>query len=250
MKQAIHTIPVVEAFDAADECAFCYLQRQTEQRAIRYFAGPSASYMEPDVRGITNETGFCPDHMKKLYDYGNPLGSALMIQTHCEKMLLQLQEQMENYEIPAKKGLFQRKKHLDEASYPLLLQQQVGRCAICDRVEENMQRQYRVFFSLLKDAQFRQMIESSKGFCLGHYARLLQEAQAHLPPKQVEWFYPAVYKVMKDNLQRVKQDLDWLIAKYDYRNAGAAWGESKDALQRMMQKMASIYPADPPYRKD
>ncbi len=250
MKPQIHTSPVAEAFLSQDECPFCHLQRDTEQRAIRYFAGPSASYMEPGVRSITNEKGFCPDHIKKLYDYGNPLGSALMLQTYCEKVLLQLEDQMENYDIPLKKGLFQRKRPSNENPYPLQLQQQVRQCAICDQAEANMQRQFRVFFSLLKEEEFRQMVASSKGFCLGHFARLLQDAQDHLPAPQAKWFYDTVYAVMKDNLQRVKQDLDWFIAKYDYRNMNAPWGESKDALPRIMQKLASIYPTDAPYRKD
>ena len=54
---------------------------------------------------------------------------------------------------------------------------------------------------------------------------------------------------MKDNLVRVKEDLDWLIAKYDYRNAGKPWGNSQDALPRAMQKLQSIHPADGPFRE-
>ena len=54
----------------------------------------------------------------------------------------------------------------------------------------------------------------------------------------------------RENLQRVKEDLDWLVAKYDYRNADADWRNSKDALQRSMQKVAGIYPADPPYKNE
>ena len=92
MREKIHTIPVVESFEAGDECPFCHLLRQTEQRTIRYFAGPGASYMEPEVRGNTNREGFCPSHLQKLYDYGNALGAALMLQTHCEDILLDLVE--------------------------------------------------------------------------------------------------------------------------------------------------------------
>lgn len=249
MKQEIHTIPVAEAFESGDECPFCYLERQAEQRVIRYFAGPSASYMEPEVRGITNRTGFCGSHMQKLYDYGNALGNALMIQTHYADILQELQAQSENYEIPKQKRLFKKKKS-ENKPYWLHLQERVAACAICDRVESNMDRQYQVFFSLLKEEEFRNMITGSKGFCLRHFGRLLQEAQQHLPPAHASWFYPTVYNLMEENLTRVKQDLDWLIAKYDYRNANADWGNSRDALPRAMQKMSGIHPADPPYRKD
>lgn len=250
MKEQIHTIPVAEAFAAEDECPFCYLHRQMEQRAIRYFAGPSASYMEPSVRAITNQHGFCPDHMQKLYDYGNPLGCALMVQTYYESVLLQLRTQLENRPQPAKKGLLQRKKLTSATPIWEGIQQQVDDCAICRRVEESMQRQYRVFFSLLKDAQFRCMVENSKGFCMHHFALLLQEAHSHLPGAYEAWFYDTVYGLMEENLLRVKADLDHLISKYDYRNADLPWDNARDALQRAMQKMAGIYPADQPYRKE
>ena len=79
MKEKLYTIPVNEGFEAEDECPFCAMERKEEQRAIRYFAGPGASYMEPDVRASTDKAGFCGVHMKKLYDYGNALGCALML---------------------------------------------------------------------------------------------------------------------------------------------------------------------------
>lgn len=250
MKQQIHTIPVVESFEAGDECPFCHLERQTERRAIRYFAGPSASYMEPQIRGLTNRSGFCGGHIKKLYDYGNPLGSALMIQTHCEDILEDLQQHLQDIPSSARKPRFGRKKEDAAAPYWQHLQNRVDSCVICDRVEESMQRQYRVFFDLLKEPEFREMIQSSKGFCLRHFARLLQEAEQFLPGSQQEWFYTTVNHLMVDHLQRVKEDLDWMIAKYDYRNADKPWGNSKDALQRAMQKLEGVYPADQPYRKE
>ena len=250
MKEQIHTIPLTEAFTTEDECPFCYLHRQIEHRAIRYFAGPSASYMEPDVRAITNRHGFCPDHMQKLYDYGNPLGNALMLQTYYESVLRQLHTQLKNLQQPAKKGLLPRKKAVSTTPIWEDIQQQVDDCAICRRVEESMQRHYRVFFSLLKEAEFRQAVQGSKGFCMHHFAQLLQQAQDHLPGAYEAWFYDTVYALMAENLLRVKADLDHLICKYDYRNADLPWGNAKDALQRAMQKMAGIYPADQPYRKE
>lgn len=249
MKKQIHTIPVVVSFESGDECPFCDLERQTDQRAIRYFAGPSASYMEPEIREITNGTGFCGSHMRKLYEYGNPLGSALMLQTHMADVLKDLQRQMEDLELP-KKRLFPKKNAQKDRPYWGHLQERVERCAICDQVQSNMDRHYQVFFSLLEQEEFRKIFLGSKGFCLRHFAKLLQEAEGHLPRSQEKWFYPAVYALMEEHLVRVKEDLDWLIARYDYRNAGAPERNSRDALPRAMQKLEGIHPADPPYRKD
>ena len=114
MKEHLHTIPVNEAFDSADECPFCYLRRQSEQRSIRYVAGPSASYMEPEVREVTDETGFCPNHLKKLYDYGNTLGNALILQTHMESIIDDFRREAAAFQAPAKKSLFGKKKVTEE----------------------------------------------------------------------------------------------------------------------------------------
>lgn len=250
MKEKIYTIPVNEAFDSGDECPFCHMEREAEQRAIRYFDGPGASYMEPEIRGLTDKAGFCAGHMKKLYEYGNPLGSALMLQTHYAGLIKEFREQTENYEIPARKSLFKRRKPDREQPYWQRLREQVDSCIICDRVRGSVKRYYGTFFYLLREPEFREKVENSKGFCLNHFAQLLQEAEQRLPSAHQEWFYATVYPLMEKNLVRVKEDLDWMIAKYDYRNAGAPWNNSRDALQRAMQKLEGGYPADPPYRQE
>lgn len=53
---------------------------------------------------------------------------------------------------------------------------------------------------------------------------------------------------MDENFQRMEEDLVWLSDKFDYRNKDANWKNSKDALQRGMQKLRSGYPADPVYK--
>ena len=55
---------------------------------------------------------------------------------------------------------------------------------------------------------------------------------------------------MTENLQRLYEDLDWFCDKFDYRYKDADWKNSKDALQRGMQKAAGGYPADPPYKQN
>lgn len=250
MKEKIHTIPINEAFASADECPFCYLERDAQRRAIRFFAGPSASYMEPGIREMTNEKGFCRGHMKALYDYGNSLGSALMIQTHYARLLEDLQQQTENYEIPPKKSLFGRKQKKTKKPYWQSLQERLRTCAVCDQANDSMDRGYRVFFDLIREEEFRTAVENCRGFCLQHFSRLLREAEDDLPENQKEWFYPTVYKVMEANMVRVKEDLDWFVAKHDYRNAGADWRNSVDAVPRSMQKIQGSNPSDPPFRKD
>ena len=250
MKEKIYTIPVNEGFEADDECPFCAMERAVERSAIRYVAGPGASYMEPDVRAATDKAGFCREHMKKLYDYGNTLGAALMLQTHMAGIIEEFQTEKEELQLPRKKGLFFKKTESAPDAYWKRLQKRVNSCYLCDKLEYNMERYFSTFFYLIREEAFRKKVENSKGFCLRHFARLLETAEEKLGSAQQEWFYTTVYSLMEENLIRVKKDLDWLVAKYDYRNASAPWGNARDALPRAMEKLEGLHPADPPYKNE
>ena len=250
MKEQIDTIPVNDAFSSDDECPFCWLERKAKQSTIRYVAGPSASYMEPDVRAATDAAGFCTVHMKELYDYGNTLGSALMLQTHIAGLLSDFEAELEHFQMPEKKSLFGKKQPVQEETWWQRLEKKHNSCFICDRIEYNMHRYIHTFFVMLKDPQFREKIENSKGFCMQHFARLMETAEKELGNAQREWFYQTIPALTQKNLIRVKEDLDWLIAKYDYRNAGAPWKNAKDALPRAMEKIQGSHPADPPYKSE
>lgn len=248
MREKIETVPVLEAFEAGDECPFCYLERQVEQKAIRYILGPGASYMEPDVRAETDRQGFCRGHIKKLYDYGNALGNALILQTYYVGMLKELDRQIEEFAMPEKKGLFAKKQ---QAELPITAwaKGKEQTCFLCNKIQYNMQRYYATFFHLIKESEFREKVASGKGFCLHHFAQLLEVAEEKLPDSQRQWYYDTVLTQTRENLARVQADLDWFVEKFDYRNASAPWKNSKDAVPRAMQKLRGIYPSDPPYKE-
>ena len=250
MKEKIYTIPVNEAFDSADECPFCFLERAVEQRTIRFALGPGASYMEPEVRAATDAQGFCGAHFKKMYDYGNALGCALMMQTYMVGLFEEMTKEMDQFQLPGKRGLFAKKGTAEETELVRWARKKQGSCYLCNKIEYNMERYFGTFFFLLKDAEFRAKVENSKGFCMRHFLRLMELAPDQVPNGQIEWFYPTVFRLMKENMARVKGDLDWFIEKFDYRNASADWKNSRDAVSRSMQKLQGIYPADPPYKSE
>ena len=249
MKEQIDTIPVNEAFDTDDECPFCLLARKAEQSAIRYVIGPGASYMEPDVRGVTDRAGFCREHIKKLYDYGNMLGCALILQTHYAGVLENFRKEREDFAKPAKKSLFAKKETAEDRWWQRLREKETS-CYLCEKNEYNMQRYYHTFFALLRQPEFREKVQNSKGFCMCHFARIMELAEDKLPASLQDWFYAAVFDKMEQNLVRVKEDLDWFVGMFDYRQAGADWKNSRDAVARTIQKLKGIYPADPPYKND
>ena len=249
MKVQIDTIPVHEAYETKDECPFCYLQRITEQKAIRYTAGPGASYMEPDVRAATDSVGFCAQHFKKLYDYGNSLGNALMMQTYLVGLRKELDQQLNDFELPDKKPLFGKREAVKLPLSQWLHDKQES-CFLCNKINYNMKRYYATFFHLIKDEDFRKKVEASNGLCLCHMEKLLDAAGEYLANGQREWFYATLSDLQRKHFARIQEDLDWFIEKFDYRNASADWKNSKDAVSRTMQKLAGIYPADLPFKQN
>lgn len=74
------------------------------------------------------------------------------------------------------------------------------------------------------------------------------QADRYLNDAERRDFYPMIFDVMQRNMERLSADVDWFIEKYDYLNRDADWKQSKDAIQRGMQKIRGGYPADPVYR--
>ena len=234
MKEQIDTIPVNDAFDSGDECPFCWLERKAEQSTIRYVAGPGASYMEPDVRAATDSMGFCRQHYKKMYDYGNSLGNALIMQTYYVGMRRELDAQITDFITPEKKKLFGKKP---EGELPLLqwLKRKNSTCFLCNKIDYNMNRYYATYFHLIKDEEFRKKAEAGKGFCLHHYAELLRYSRyAGFLAKD---YVSMIAGVEKRNLERLKQDLKKFCDKHDYRNALEPLGNAETALPRMREKL-------------
>ena len=60
MKEQLYTIPVNEAFDEKTECPICSMYHSIEEGALDFTLGPS--YMEDDVRMVTDRIGFCDRH--------------------------------------------------------------------------------------------------------------------------------------------------------------------------------------------
>ena len=77
---------------------------------------------------------------------------------------------------------------------------------------------------------------------------LCEAADGKLGDKDRESFYETVLPLMEENMKRVAEDVAWMVEKFDYKNKDADWKNSKDAIQRGMQKLKGGYPADPAYK--
>lgn len=254
MKEKIYTIPVTEAFSVVCECPFCQLQNKLEQEQIEYTLG--ASLMEPDSRLITNEKGFCQKHYKSLFDSKiNSLGLGLILETHLAEQLKDLKklysekadlcekESTESFWTTFSKKLQSKPSETEKLikSITTKLNLIEGKCTICDRLEYTMERYLDVFFYLWSnEPEFRDLATSKKGYCLKHLLYILNGTEKYLGRRHAAIFLPELMKNQFENLDRVQEDISWFVKKFDYRFNDAPWKNSKDALQRTIQKLSGI----------
>ncbi len=232
MAEKLYTIPVNEAFDADCECPVCLMHKSLETNAIDYTMGPS--YMEDDVRMATNKLGFCEKHIKQLYGKQNRLGLALMLISHMDRA----NEELARYKNKNTKGGFFKKA--EESPLKAYYSQLEESCFVCDRIENTFDRYIAtIFYMFEREEDFVKKFAASKGFCMKHYILLAEKADSELSSKKAAEFRELLNKLYFDNIQRVKEDLQGYIDKFDYRNADKPWGNSKDALLRAIVKMNS-----------
>ncbi len=266
MKEKLYTIEMRDAVHAGDECCFCWLERKLEQENLEFVLG--SSYMESDIREQTSEKGFCRHHTKMMYDYGNTLGNAWILKSRMEAVNRGFKRQMAalgtgaggtESPVPAKKGgLFGRLKpagggaasgSADSAPLEQWLRSEESHCYICGRMDGIYQRMLDTFVYMLRnDEEFVQELTAGKGMCLHHFADVLAVCRKSLKPQEQSQWIPRLAELTSRNLDRIQGDIDWLIEKYDYRNKDADWKESRDAVQRTMQKLVGSYPADPAFQ--
>lgn len=250
MKEQLYTIPLNDAMNAHDECPFCFIERKLEQDILDFTLGSGSSYMEADIRDMTDKEGFCRDHFKKMFQYGNALGNAWILKTHYKRTMEEMQKEFAGFK-PAKTSFKDKFRKTAESSNPIgiWIREKEASCYICNQFKDTYARYLDTFFYLFKkDEEFRQKVKDSKGFCLHHFGDLCEAADQKLSDKEKETFYEMVLPLMMENFKRISEDVSWMVDKFDYRNQNADWKNSRDAIQRGMQKLKGGYPADPPYQ--
>ncbi len=249
MKEQLYTIPLNDAIDANDECPFCFIERSVERDLLDFVLGSSASYMEADIRDTTDKAGFCRVHFQKMFDYGNTLGNAWILKTHYRRMIGEMKKQFSGFK-PGKGPLMGkfRKNAGNGNAIGIWVREKESSCYICSQYQDTFERYMDTFFYLWKqDPDFREKVKKSKGFCLSHFGELCEASDSRLSDREKEEFYGCMFPLMERNMERLAEDVSWMVEKFDYRNKDADWKTSRDAIQRGMQKLKGGYPADGPY---
>lgn len=246
MKEKLYTIPLNDAVNANDECPLCFCRKNIEDDQLDYVLGSCASYMESDMRDKTDEAGFCSKHFQDMFDFGNTLGNGWILKTHYLKMISEMEKEFKDFK-PGKisfKDKIQGRTNTN--SIVNWVNAKKESCFICRESEKIFQCYIDTFFYLFKnDSEFKNKIKNGKGFCITHFGDLCNAADSKLNDSELNEFYEIMKPLMISNFKRMQEDVSWLVDKFNYQNKDADWKNSKDAVQRGMQKLKGGYPAEP-----
>ncbi|MCL2462459.1 MAG: DUF6062 family protein [Defluviitaleaceae bacterium] len=234
MKETIYTIPITDAFARESECPFCAMFRKLEDDAVDFITGPAC--MDDDVRMLTNEAGFCAEHYRRLYAGQNRLPLALLLQTHIQRINRAFPK-----DAPAAKARrFGKRDKAAEPSITAELRKFHGSCYICGRVKATFERYIDNFFYMWKHMpEFAETVKNCRGFCLEHFADLMEAGEKLLSADEYRRFAEAVLPLQRDAMRRLEADVDRFVAKFDYRNADMPWDGAQDAVVRAIARLAS-----------
>ena len=218
MQYHIQTTPIWDAFRSGCECPLCAIYLRTAERLVATYLNEAV--MEPDERVAVNKRGFCERHLNRLYAGRNKLGLALQLHTRSCKLLDDMQR------------IGNAKAAKKEAER---LRKSLSTCVICDTADEMMERYaYTVAEMYRQESEFPALFAASNGFCLRHYALLLDYV-SHAK-SAAESYAKALYDLERTRLSEVSSDLRAFADQYDYRASRAA-GSAKDALPKMIRKL-------------
>lgn len=213
---------------------------------VRSFRG--GRVMAPEVRVQTNRSGFCPSHYERLYRGEGKLGLSLMVHTHLEEVVPGVRKELEATLTaarlqPPRKGLFGFSRGAGGGAVgraARLLREQVARCFICDMLAKDLERYcFTVIYLWQRDVEFPRTLRSSRGFCLPHYAALLEKATRMLSQRElVEWL-EATVPLQVASLERVTREILGFTQSYHHAARDSSRpAEERTALSRALQKLS------------
>jgi len=238
MKYTLDTAPVLDAYKADCECPLCKLRIASEDSYVESML--SSAYMEPDYRLRTNEIGFCVRHFELMYNRRNRLGVALMTHTHMIEVIKSLEDMLASGDLKRAGLLASLRGKGDKGGegLPQKIRARVDGCFICEQMGNSIDRYaYTIAQLYFSNSEFKAMFDKSKGFCLPHLALVLEMAEKTLTAQQLPVFKKAVADVEIPNLKRIEGELEWFTLKFDYRNNDKPWGNSRDAVERSINKL-------------
>lgn len=183
-----------------DGCPICRMEKMLEEQYVKFITGDAM--MEPNIRIETNKKGFCHRHFTQMFESGQKLPNALILESH-------LQEIIDNF-MPKKLKGKPDKKQLEG------LKTELDSCYVCDRIQWDMRHFMATIF-----------VEWAKG---------------GMPSKHLADFHAETAALTKNYLESLKTDITHFCSMFDYRSKGQEWGNSKDSIERSIEFLTGEKP--------
>lgn len=218
MKENICTIPINDIFREHDGCPVCRMYRMAEEQYVEFITG--AAMMAPDVRVRTNEVGFCRRHLEQMIAHGPRLSVALLLQTHLDEI--------RSKHLPKRASSSPSKSDLDA------IRALSRSCYVCDRIEHDVLHLMRTVYAQYGiDEEFRRLYAQQDCICMEHYPMVISGAtKKSVDKKYLNDFIEATNTLAMNKINELYDDVTFFTTLFDYRNAGADPGKSKDSIER------------------
>lgn len=194
MREDLCSIPINDIFGEKDGCPVCRLYKTLENRMIDYTLG--SAMMEPDVRIMTNQKGFCDRHYSLLFEDGKRLPLALILKTH-----------MAEFDLTDGKKLFEKAQSAKD------------KCFVCDGIEWGYSRLINQIYHMYEEnAEFRESFNLQPQFCLKHYAELYKNSGKKVMKKHYKEFRQNLFEITLKSIKHLENQLDLFTRMYDYNS--------------------------------
>lgn len=226
---------VHDAYAGGGECPLCSLMEGAERTYLLSFQ--HSRVMEPNVRVQTNRSGFCPDHLGKLFQGENKLGLALVMLTHLQEKLPALRDALEGTVTAAEGGRRDGEARISAAIRSLETMR--DQCFICGLLSQDMERYaWTILYLWRKDRDFAAVLRTSRGFCLSHFCAVLRSAVGLLRADRLSAWLRDVVPLMTGSLGALEKDLTAFTQLHQAGNRSLGTEEERSALSRTLQKLS------------
>lgn len=239
-KLKIEEIKIYETFEnKLAECPFCVIEKNYEEQLMHSILGERIMDIDFYPK-IGNEHKVCENHIEKLNRGSDKLGLAIML----DKIINEEKKKLHNNKILQKNdnSIVKKLISLSKNRRRPLNGKANYECFICSKLDESNSDNIKVTIELWKkDMDFRRLYKDSRGFCNKHYINMINEFEKSAENKGIADMYEVTNEIHLKNLERLQEELQWFIKKFDYLNADKPWGTSKDSVQRALQKLLGNY---------
>lgn len=237
MVESIYTIPLTEALDENCDCMFCYLEQKLEREQIEYALG--AAMMEPDFRILSNEKGYCRNHIGMMARAKKALPLALVLDTRCDEVI----KTLEGVDLSKKGGVFKKEKSPAEKLSEIVTKLD-STCLVCERIAHTMDKFTNTFWYLYgKEPDFRKRFLESNGVCMHHFALLLKTL-LNVSGSKRDVFACELYDLQMKILEHERDEVHGFVKQFDYRSDKGEWKVAKDAHLSCAARLSGSFERD------